>query len=765
MLKPVEDRCALCLMTNKHKVIHFSQMVIVGSQMSFKSVKRTILLSLENFNQLLYSIIDNFINYYLILQSIIFKMNNFKKVVFFVKNNLLNNKEIYFFLFFTLVIYGIFYKNIFSYQFNFWNSDAAIKMFPMRVFIYEKLSNFDFQFWTERVFLGYPIYLDIENGALNPVNLISIFLFGPVWSLKFLHLISFLIGSLCIYFTVKRFYPLSNLFSTLISVLAFYFSFFHINHLIHMNIVLVSMLLPIHIYLVWKLIDTEKIKYLIYQILIFSYGILWGQPQISFFIILLIGIFHFQIIGNFIKSIKYLFLVSLATFSLTFFQLYPSFQIFLDSQRVGSDLKFSEFTNSTTILLNNIFPYTLGYYQNYVGYEVSGAFSFVETYNYLGVSLVFLLIFYLVFGSKDKNYKFVILTVYFYLFFTFLSNFFPFKLPIYNDFRYWTRGIFLISFTFIFCTNFLMSLKREVLKANYKHLINILIILSITLLFESKDYLNFLIQNQFVYLKKIEFVIWFVILFFTFLIVYLFLIKKLNTKYFSIILLFIVLFDLRYFADDFLPLRVSRYRSESNFKTDPTCEYKRCLLENQVYNGYEFLIFKTFSPFGYSQFIDKEYTVFFDEKFQTNIEQSPRSETIKPNYDLTLLQNLGFQKILLANGNSYTFPENNLWILQENSLGRFIKNDEGNYEFEIDAPEARVYNLNLKYSENFSLYINSRESKLIKRGNFSEIFLEKGKNNIKITYYPFDVVIGFTYGILMLFLLIVIVKVTKIKII
>jgi len=426
MLKPVEDRCTLCLMTNKHKVIHFSQMVIVGSQMSFKSVKRTILLSLENFNQLLYSIIDNFINYYLILQFIIFKMNHLKNAGTFVKNNLLKNKEIYLFFFFTLVIYVIFYKNIFSYQFNFWNSDATIKMFPMRVFLYEKLSNFDFQFWTERVFLGYPIYLDIENGALNPVNLISIFLFGPVWSLKFLHLISFLIGSLCIYFTVKRFYPLSNVFSTLISVLAFYFSFFHINHLVHMNIVLVSMLLPIHIYLVWKLIDTEKIKYLIYQILIFSYGILWGQPQISFFIILLIGIFHFHLVGSFRKSLKYLFLVSFTTFSLTFFQLYPSFKIFLDSQRVGSNLKYSEFTNSATILLNNIFPYTLGYYQNYVGYEVSGAFSFVETYNYLGISLVVIFIFYLIFGSYDKNYRFTVLTVYFYLFFTFLSNFFPF---------------------------------------------------------------------------------------------------------------------------------------------------------------------------------------------------------------------------------------------------------------------------------------------------------------------------------------------------
>jgi len=55
MLKPVEDRYTSCLMTTKHGVIHFSQMVLVGSQMSFKSVKRTILLSLENFNLTLFN--------------------------------------------------------------------------------------------------------------------------------------------------------------------------------------------------------------------------------------------------------------------------------------------------------------------------------------------------------------------------------------------------------------------------------------------------------------------------------------------------------------------------------------------------------------------------------------------------------------------------------------------------------------------------------------------------------------------------------------
>ncbi len=675
------------------------------------------------------------------------------------------NKEIIIFIVLSFLLYFLFLKNIFSYQFNFWNSDATIKMFPVRVFLSEKLSNFEFPFWTERVFLGYPFYLDIENGALNPINLISILLLGPVWSLKFLHLISFLIGSFCIYLTIKKLYPNSNLFGILAGVAAFYFSFFHLNHLVHMNIVLVSMLLPVNIFLALKFFETEKIKYLILQILIFSYGILWGQPQITFYIVSLVFLFYFHLTSKIKETLKYLFLVLFSTFCLTFYQLYPSFSVFLSSPRIGSGLiKYGEFTNSPTLLFSNLFPYSLGYYQNFVGYEVSGAFSFVETYNYIGVTIVVLILCYLIFGQKDKNFNFVRNTVYFYLFFTFLSNFFNGPIPIYNNFRYWTRGIILISFISLFCINYFISIKKEDVKAKFNHLFYIFVILVITFFFESKDYINFLIANQFIYVKKIEFVIWILLISASTLAIFLHFKNKISIKTFSILFFLIVVFDLRYYADDFLPLRVSRYKSESNFKTDPECLNKRCLLENQKYNGYEFLMFKTYSPFGYSQFINKEYTDFFDSNFNTNIEQSPRSEVVRPFLNTEFLKDMGFQKILLADGNFYTFPENNIWILKENKLGKFLSDKEGNYEFEVKVSESRYYELNLKHSDNFEVTVNGKKISLEKNGIFSKVYLEKGENRIKISYFPKDIILGMLIGLSLFSVFLICLKILKFRI-
>jgi len=516
---------------------------------------------------------------------------------------------------------------------------------------------------------------------------------------------------------------------------------------------LVSILLTIHLYVAYRYFEEKETKFLVYQILTFAYGILWGQPQISFFNLVGISLLIFFINKNWVYSLKYLFKLVLFSVLLTFFQLLPTFNVFIDSQRLNNIVKYSEFTNSPTVLFNNFFPFSLGYYQNFVGSQVSGAYSFVETYNYISVVSFVLILFYFVYGSKDRYFKLVTAIIYFYLIFTFLGNFFGTNIPIYSSFSYWTRGVFLSSFVFLFCINLFLTANKKEIKPRFNDLLVVLGILIITYFFESKDYLNFLITNSFVYLRKYDILIWLVIGLLSTTTLYLFIKNRFGLTIFSFGLLFLIIFDLRYFASDFLPLRISRYRSETNFKTDSQCLYKRCLLENQKYNGYEFLLFKTYSPFGYSQFIEKEYVNFFDNNFKTNIEQSPRSENVRSNLDLDLIQNLGFQKILLADGKSYTFPDNELWIVRESLEGRFIKNHEGDYEFEVEVLEAREYSLNLKHSKNFEVFVNGNKSRLIKNDNFSKIFLEKGKNNVRIFYYPYDILQGFYIGFSILFVL------------
>ena len=686
-------------------------------------------------------------------------MNKFKILI---KNN---TNFLVFLSYFIVcaVLYSLFLNNIFNSKFNFWNSDAAIKMFPSRVYISEKLQNGEFPFWTERVFLGYPLYQDIELGVLNPVNIFLIYLFGPVWSLKILHFATYLLGVFSIFFISKKFFTERIFLISIFTSVAFYFSFFNLNHLIHMNMVLVSMLLPVHIYLALSFFEKKNWKFLILQVLLFAYSILLGQPQPFFFNLTIVFFFSYFLSNSFKISIKYFVLILMPVIFLTLYQLLPTFNVFIETNRAAGILKYSWLGNSPVLSLSLIFPYLLGYYQNFQGFEVSGAYSFVETYNYIGVTVFILSIYYLIYGRKDRFYKFYFLVLVFYFLLTYLNNFFDFQIPIYNNFRYWTRAVYVLSFISLFPIGFLLN-NREKLKANLNYIYFLILFIFVSWFFQDYELLNYLYQNKFVYLKKIDILIWFLIILLTLLSI-----KFINksSKFFKIISYFIVLlliFDLKYFSSDFIPLRISRYDSEASFKTFPDCVNKRCLFEDGKHGGYEFLIFKTYSPFGYSQFISGEYINYFKMNIKGNLFQSTKSADIREELNLKELERDGFIGILLDNNKFVKFPERNVWLFKDNLIGETKVQREGYFEIIIETPESRHYELNLKYSENFETTVNGKKISLEKSGVFSKLYLEKGENKIKINYFPKDIVKGLILGFSLLSIFLICLKLLKFRI-
>lgn len=675
---------------------------------------------------------------------------------FYNKNaNVIN---IFLYLIAVTLFYLFFLNNIFNPKFNFWNSDAEIKMFPSRVYIHERLSNGEFPFWTERVFLGYPLYYDIELGILNPINILSILFLGPVLSLKILHFLTYLAGCYAFYKLSFKYSDKNKFLLSLVSSISFYFTFFHINHLIHMNMVLVSMLLPLQIYVLDKFLETKYKKYVVFQILLITYGILWGQPQITIYILFVLLFFFYFQTKNIKYLLKYFFVTVFFSFLITLPQLYPSFSVFFNSERNNTEsLRYIDFSNTATVSLTNIFPYLLGYYQNFQGYEISGAVSFVEVYNYIGISITTLLIFYLLFGRKDRFYNFSLTLIYFYFIFTFLGGLVPFDIPFYSEFRYWTRGIFFIPFLTFFALRFFLNQECRKNELEIRPLIFISLFLILSFLIEDKEFINFLIQNQFVYVKKIEFVIWITILFLTSILFFLLVNKKIKKSYFAIFLGFLIVFDLKYYSSDMIPLRISRYVSEKSYITDPGCINQRCLLENSEYDGYKFLLFKTFSPFGYSQFIDGEYANYFYENIFSNLEESQRSEQVRSDLDLHYLGNIGFKKILLADKKNYTLSSPNLWVFREEMEGNFNYFKEGDFEITVSAPTSKRYLLNLKYSRNFDVYVNGQKQELVKNGIFSEIYLSEGVNRIRFVYLPYDVLYPLIFSIIAIFLCVLVV--------
>lgn len=660
------------------------------------------------------------------------------------------NKELIIFLILFIFSYFLFFKNILNPKFNFWNSDAEIKMYPSQAFLNEKLRNFEFPLWTERVFLGYPIYEDMEIGYLNPVNLLGNFLLGELNNLKFLHFFSYFLGALCFYFLLSR--AENSGLKVFGSVLIFFFSFFPINRLIHLNLILTYLTIPLVLFLSYKFNETNRLRFLILLGASLSYGILWGHIQTVILIFIILFLFNLNEVG-FKKAIVYSIFSGILSVSFSLHQLYPSFQAFLQSSRISTDIKYSDFSNFPGFELTSIFPYLLGYYQNYQAPEFSGAMSYVETYNYIGIVAFVLLIFYLIYGSSDASYKFVRNLIIVYLILTF-KDFFPIikdmDIPIYDNFRYWNRSIILVIVAVVFGLNYLFSKNFSFSKSNFKFLffISLFYVIMYFLGFFTSfnksmiDFWNFLLTNNFIYLRKVEILLWIFLIFLS--LIFLFFRKASRTHLFLIFFITAIFFDYFYFSLDLIPNRISRFNSFRSTTTPDVCILKRCYLENNSISGYEFLMYKTFGPYGYSQFVSQNYKDFYSTNFKGDYRKSYRSENLRSDLDSLNLENLGFSYILLANGNLIKL-KNSASFLNSEIKHTFVSEDR--HIFEVVSNEPNYLYLNLKYSPNWEVVINGSIVPIEQNGLFSKILVNKGLNYVELRYFPSDVLFGFLVGL------------------
>ena len=661
---------------------------------------------------------------------------------FLKKNNLL------IFLTVCFLLYLLFLPNIFNPKFFFWSSDAQYKIFPSRVYFSERISIGEFPFWTERAYLGYPIYQDMELGYLNPINLFFNFLFKTVLASKLKHFFTYLLGCYAFYLLFERYK--FNFLGKLTAVVTFYFSFFHLNHLAHQNMVQVSMLLPIHLLFVSYYCSTGKFKYILLQSAVVAYGLLWGQPQITFINIVVSGLFFYFENKNLIKTGFFILVVS--TFSLAFsmHQLYPTFSSFILSQRASTSLKYADFNSFPSFLLTNAFPYLFGYYQNYKGVEVSSAFSIIESYNYIGIVGLIGFLFYLLYGSGDKNFKFVLSILATYLILSFIN------LPLLNYFRYWTRSVFILDLAIGFVLGYLLSSEFSFQKFKWRYFGYLFITLGAfeiisNSLYKHKLY-SYFFHFNFKEFNKATILIWVLLLFST--ILFFFLRKNFPKKILilNIFLVSILIFDLKYFSMDFIRIRISRFDSPESFKAPDACIDSRCLLLNTQISGYESLLYKSYSPLGYSQFISDDYINYYQDNFADDPRSSGKSEVLPQNLDLTKLGALGFKEVVLGGGNIITLPTNNLDLIDSKISGNYEYKQEGNFMMKLKVPQKGLYDLNIKYSPYWIVKVNNSPVTLEKNGLFSKIYLPEGNVELSAYYFPYDILYGLEIGIVIFIL-------------
>ena len=222
---------------------------------------------------------------------------------FMVCNIIKRHKHFLFAVILSVLTYVIFFGQFLTPSHYFWGppgqqTDAQTEYVPARVYFYDKIIHeHSFPFWTEKMYSGFPIYADLENAYLNPVNDASILIFGPLLSYKILHVLEYLIGSLSLYFLLKR--KGIGLFGFAAANAIFFFNTFFINHQIHFNIIMAFYLIPTALLLADLFLEKRQLRYIILQSLVISNAVLWGHMQSA--VIVGMGVFFYMTVFSFRK--------------------------------------------------------------------------------------------------------------------------------------------------------------------------------------------------------------------------------------------------------------------------------------------------------------------------------------------------------------------------------------------------------------------------------------------------------------------------------
>jgi len=682
----------------------------------------------------------------------------------------------------SIITYLIFFWQLFLPNYNFWKSDVQYTYIPARFYLYEKIFYENtFPFWTERMFLGFPIYADFENAYLNPINVLSILLFGPILSYKILHLISYLLGSICLYLWMrKKGFGYIGYFA---ANLIYFFNSFAINHQIHFNIIAGLYLFPTIIYLFDEIIEKFEIKKIILASLVISYIALWGHAQTTF-LVCFGGLIYFLIFAYKKISIKKLVFFGTLLLLLTLVQILPqyipSFNLYQTSLR-ESNIDFRQGSLIPRISSVVFIPYIFGEINNYIAPQlIYSEYTYTETYIYIGISTLILGVLGVYFSKKNRLFLVLYSYIIFFIVVSFNANnpLLTENTPIISIFRYWQRSMVLFSFSFaILVAIFLENFKEFILEKKNLLLSTILVLIPIIYLYTiSFIPTNFLEEfkyegfnrikvitslNNMDKIKNIEIII-FIVLFLLLLILLNYIFKdKIKNKIFKnfapIILIFTVLFDLYFFNQDILNYRIDNISNYEVPKIEEKYNNLRILARKQNLEGMENLYVKSWSPFGYSQFREDEYIKEFNNLGIGNLK---RSKAEYPRNNVDSLENFGIKHIL-EKELDISVSKKEVELIKENIEGEYLKKEEGKIELKLNSEKAQKIILLLKYNKNWTIKINNENVEYEKEGIFIGVKIPQGINKISIEYIPNDFYLGIYISLFILIPVSILIKFRK----
>jgi len=665
----------------------------------------------------------------------------------------------------SFLTYLVFYGQFLNSEHYFWGSDATIEYVPARVYLYDKIVNeHAFPFWTEKMYSGFPIYADLENSYLNPVNVAAILIFGPHLSYRVLHLLEYLVGSLSLYYLLKR--KGIGILGYFVSNLIFYFNTFSIDHQIHFNIIMAFYLIPTTFLLADLFLEKKRLRYIILQSLVIANAVLWGHMQSA--VIVFLGVFLYMLVFFFkkIRFSTFLFYFIILIFLIvieTLPQVLPTFELFNQSIRKES-LDYLKGSLNPRMAIFSFVPYVLGGYKHFVGKEIYNGFTYTEIYTYIGISSVMLSTLALLLLKKTRDIILAVVFIWIFLILGFLTynGIFPHNTPILTLFRDWERTFVLASFGIALLVGILIERIKDV-SLRYMP-VGLLFVLSLPAymwllikigkqsrisrrldIYINSRYLQE-VYPYFTVLRNILLVTLAIFLIFIAIKKFFPLISSKILPFIKVAFIGVIFFDLLYFSKDVLAFRLQNIADYKIGSAPTELVNKRIILRSGNINGMESLYYDNWSPFGYSQLKEDDYISFgnklgIGDSLKANFNSLPK--------DRKKLTEMGVVATASSDEINY-LTDNQLDILKNNIDGQYIKKEEGHISMKINNPENTMIGTYLKYSPYWIVKIDGKETQITKSGVFFDFSLSKGNHLIEIDYYPKPFFIGILLSITLL---------------
>lgn len=502
------------------------------------------------------------------------------KTVNDVFNDVLNNDWLA--LLVLLLFWLIFFRELLTGK-AFLADDFIEQYFPGKTFSAVSLSRGIIPFWNPYTFSGMPFMADIQVAVFYPFNtLMTLFVSGdrlPALILQVSIIFHYLLSSIFCFYIGKHF-KFTNTVSVIFALM-FTYSSYMIIHMIHMPLVEAVIWLPL-VFLLWlKFIDSRKYIYVLGASLIMVVCTLAGYPQVTFYNYVFISLYLLVLGVNSLKAKDFVFvrhlivayiIFLLFSFGISAFQLLPTNEFVSNSNRAKITYEFAtEGSIHPNDLITIFTPKIFGVWKfnrtssdlEWYATHHKGAFMFSIANLYISALFVVMIVPVLIFLIRKRIktsliYLLLAIAVITVLF-SLGGNFFVHRLfydyvPFFGRFRNPGHSLYLYTFSFSLITAFgldeLFKNRNEFSKVFNKTyfftLIGVVVILFIIGVsgsfvpvgITSADIVRSWISKQFLLFMVLS------ILFAG--MVYSFVMRKLDYKLFTILLVLLLCFELYY---------------------------------------------------------------------------------------------------------------------------------------------------------------------------------------------------------------------------